>query len=100
MFKTGTEHYNLFWQLREQFRIEREKFYILTQKSHSCLHSCYRSNEMNPRLTWCFKFEDYMGHMRKLASSCKNAYGVDVSKNMLEKWWYGKEWLLTYNYVM
>jgi hypothetical protein len=41
-----------------------------------------------------------MGVLRKLAMSCKAAYGVEVSKNMLEKWVVAHEWLLRYSYVM
>ncbi len=41
-----------------------------------------------------------MGLLRKLAMSCKNSYGVEVGKNMLEKWLIAQEWLLLYAYVL
>ena len=51
-------------------------------------------------MCWCFKYEDYMGLLRTLAMSCKNAYGVEVCKNMLHKWVIAQEWLLEYSYVL
>jgi len=41
-----------------------------------------------------------MGHMRRLASSCRTAYGVEVGKNMIEKWRVAQDWLYRYGYVM
>jgi hypothetical protein len=77
-----------------------EKLFQLTQKAHSNIHSCHRAGELSPRICWCFKYEDYMGLLRKLAMSCKNSYGVEVGKNMLEKWLIAQEWLLLYAYVL
>lgn len=100
LLKTGLNHYKLFWGLREHFRIEGEQFFQLTAKAHSCCHSCVLSGEINPRKVWCFKFEDYMGHMRRLASSCRTAYGVEVGKNMIQKWRVAQDWLFKYGYVL
>ena len=64
------------------------------------MHACLKGGEMNPRKVWCFKFEDYMGHMRRLATSCKNAYGVEVCKNVLHKWVVAEDWMYKYSYIM
>ena len=99
LWETANAHYKLFWDLREHYRLLRLKLFQITQKAHSNMHSCLRSDELNPRACWCFKWEDFMGVLRKLASSCKHAYGVEVSKNMLRKWIIAYDWLLRFSYV-
>jgi hypothetical protein len=61
MFAVACEHYSAFWILRTHFSIEETNFFQLTQKAHSCLHGCLLAGVMNPRRTWCFKFEDCVG---------------------------------------
>ena len=67
LFRTASDHYYTFWELREHFRLEVSDLFQLTQKGHSCMHMFKRSGHMNPRRVWCYKFEDFMGHMRILA---------------------------------
>ena len=100
LWEVANAHYQKFWDLRAHYRAENLRLFQVTQKAHSNMHSCLRSGELNPRVCWCFKYEDFMGTMRKLASSCKNAYGVEVSKNILQKWIVAPEWLLKYSWVM
>ncbi len=100
LWETANSHYSTFWDLREHFRIEGESLFQVTQKAHSNMHSCLRAGELNPRVCWCFKYEDYMGILRKLASSTKHSYGVETSKNMLRKWLVAIDWLLRYSYIM
>jgi hypothetical protein len=100
LWETCNGHYQSFWKLREHYKTENLKLFQVTQKAHSNVHSCLRAGELNPRVCWCFKYEDYMGILRKLAASCKTAYGVEVSKNIIRKWIVAQEWLLKYSWVM
>jgi len=59
LFSAGCDHYTEFWKLREHFVDEEMPLFQMTQKAHSCLHACLLSSVMNPRRTWCFKFEDF-----------------------------------------
>lgn len=84
---TGFMHFRVFWALREHFRIDCKQLFQLTPKAHQCMHCCLLSNIMNPRRTWCYGHEDFMGKMRTLGlSASKGSYGPQVSKRMLEKW--------------
>ena len=58
LWEAGRDHYTDFWKLREHFVDEEMPLFQMTQKAHSCLHACLLSSVMNPRRTWCFKFED------------------------------------------
>ena len=39
-------------------------------KIHMLLHVAQQCDQLNPRLTWCYKGEDFMGVHRNLAKSC------------------------------
>ena len=55
-------------------------------KIHHFLHSCMQSGVLNPRLTWCYKGEDYQRITRTLASSsAKGLQGPQVANKMLAK---------------
>ena len=58
LFIAGCDHYSAFWKLREHFVDEELVLFQMTQKAHDCLHACLLSSVLNPRKTWCFKFED------------------------------------------
>ena len=55
-------------------------------KLHTWLHSVLASEYLNPRLTWCFRQEDYMGVQRCLArSSCRGLKGPQVTAKIISK---------------
>ena len=46
----------------------RRSFHIV-HKHHSFMHLLYNSRYMNPKAHWCFKAEDYVGHISRLTHS-------------------------------
>ena len=46
----------------------RKSFHIV-HKHHSFMHLLYNSRYMNPKAHWCFKAEDYVGHISRLTHS-------------------------------
>ena len=46
------------------------RVFDVVQKHHYLVHSCYIAQWLNPRLTWCFKGEDYMHKMQVVLQSC------------------------------
>lgn len=55
-------------------------------KIHTWLHSVLASDVLNPRLTWCFRQEDYMSVQRTLAKSCcKGLKGPQVTAKIISK---------------
>ena len=95
--ETGFIHFNVFWELREHFRIEKLQLMQLTAKSHSCMHSILLCKAMNPRLTWCYGHEDFMGKMRNLAISAAQGrgFGPTVTDRMAEKYLIAMHFLMT-----
>lgn len=56
------------------------------RKIHTWLHCVLSSNVLNPRLTWCFRQEDYMAVQRTLAKSCcKGLKGPQVTGKIINK---------------
>ena len=93
LVRAGFHHYYKFWELREHFRVENLQLFQLTQKAHSCQHACLLSNVLNPRFSWCYKFEDFMGAMRILSSSCTKvggraakSGGTIICNKIVDKW--------------
>ena len=56
---------------------ERYLFHVV-QKFHMFYHLVYNARFLNPRMSWCFKAEDYVGKISTLGSSV--IYGVNTSK--------------------
>lgn len=61
------------WALRE----DRYLFHLVN-KFHSFHHLCLWAKHLNPRASWCFKGEDFVGRMSTIASSV--LYGVRSSR--------------------
>ena len=93
----GPEDYNNFktWSfamaqlhlsLSQQFADEEVTLFAGIPKIHTWLHSVHHSNVINPRLTWCFRQEDYMAIQRTLAKSCcKGLKGPQVTGKIINK---------------
>ena len=93
---TGFLHMNLFWQLRQHFVAEGIAVFHLTPKGHQIMHCCLLSMALNPRFSWCYTGEDFMGKMRKLALSCAAGnYGQQVSTKVCEKYLIALHCILT-----
>ena len=60
-------HYN--WLAVYSLRRSRMNYHVVT-KTHMLWHICYHARYLNPRVTWCFEFEDYVGVMIRCAKSC------------------------------
>ena len=48
---------------------ENRKLFHKVNKHHSFIHLCLGAGELNPRLHWCFKSEDFVGHISRLGHS-------------------------------
>ena len=57
---------------------ENRLLYNIVFKHHSLLHLCLDSFFLNPRFHWCFKSEDFVGAIAKMAHSC--THGVASTK--------------------
>ncbi len=88
--RTAWMHYNAFWELREHFRTEGTQLFVLTQKAHSAMHAALLCRCLNPRFSWCYRAESWMGVARTLALSCSqasgNGRGVEATRLLLAKW--------------
>ena len=77
-------HYN--WLAKEamsQGRVEDN----MVVKLHMLWHICYFSKYLNPRCTWCFAFEDYVGRVIASAKSCMASSRLAlVPRKILENW--------------
>lgn len=63
------------------------KVFNLTQKAHYMMHVAFRARHMNPRMSWCFRGEDFMQHMRKLLLSCSRGNPRHLINNeAVQKW--------------
>ena len=96
LLSSALVHYQVFWNLREHFRQEQSQLFVLTSKAHSLIHLCAGSGDtLNPRLTWCYQAEDFMGKMRVLAHSCtRGAKDLTVSRSMVDKYLVALQWTL------
>lgn len=72
--------------LAQHYADETVTLFSEIPKLHSWLHTVLNSNFCNPRLTWCFRQEDYMAVQRTLAkSSCKGLKGPQVTAKICSK---------------
>ena len=72
--------------LEQHYGEEDTKLFSAIPKLHSWLHSVLSSNFCNPRLSWCFRQEDYMAVQRTLAkASCKGLRGPQVTAKIVAK---------------
>ena len=96
LLSSSRTHYHVFWNLREHFREEQSQLFVLTSKAHSLLHVCIGSGDtLNPRHSWCFQAEDFMGKMRVLAHSCtRGAKDLTTSRTMVNKYLVALQWTL------
>ena len=57
---------------------EKGKFlWRTTVKNHMSYHYGEDAEFTNPRITWCFQFEDFVGQVAKLACSCVAGRSLD-----------------------
>ena len=61
------------WSLEK----DRNSFAIVI-KHHTFIHLLLNSKYMNPRRQWCFRGEDFVGHVSKMAHSI--SFGVSSTK--------------------
>lgn len=57
---------------------EDKALYNVVFKHHAFFHACDRAQWGNPRWTWCYKFEDFMGKMVVAASSCSHGTSPEL----------------------
>ena len=59
----------------------------VTVKLHFLLEIAYRAGHLNPRATWCFRGEAFMGILRPLAQSCSRGRApTRVLQATIAKW--------------
>ncbi len=87
LIATGFLYLSVFWDVRGHFLEEEYPLFALTAKGHYQMHSCLLSKSLNPRRTWCYLGEDFMGKCRDLATSCaKGATMWQVSSKIVVKY--------------
>lgn len=78
----GHYHWLNQWALAEQ----RPEWHIVT-KFHFFQHMSEEAKYLNPRVHWCFKSEDYVGKISKLAHSiCFGVRSTHMSLKLAEKY--------------
>ena len=65
-------------RLKEHHVARDSPKYHMVPKHHLCKHLAQSFKYMNPRYTWCFQSEDFVGKMSRLAHSC--SFGVSKAK--------------------
>ena len=56
-------------------------------KFHHCWHICDHAKFLNPKVGWCFQFEDFVGEMIKCARGCMHGTPLRlVGRKCLENW--------------
>ena len=55
----------------------KNSFHIVA-KHHTFIHSLWNSKFLTPKVQWCFRGEDFVGHVSKLAHSV--SFGVSITK--------------------
>ena len=66
---------------------ENRKLFHKVNKHHSFIHLCLGAGELNPRLHWCFKSEDFVGHISRLGHSCSpGVASTKLSTKLLTKY--------------
>eukprot|EP00438_Fugacium_kawagutii_P017751 Skav224496 [mRNA] locus=scaffold1478:314:733:+ [translate_table: standard] len=72
--------------LSQSFLDEEVTLFSDIPKIHTWLHSVLTSDALSPRLTWCFRQEDYMSVQRTLARSCcRGLKGPQVTAKIISK---------------
>ena len=72
--------------LAQSYMDEEVTLFSDIPKIHTWLHSVLSSHVLSPRLTWCFRQEDYMSVQRTLAKSCcKGLKGPQVTAKIMSK---------------
>ena len=63
------------------------KLFHIVFKHHTFIHLCLGAAEMNPRFHWCFKSEDFVGAIARLAHSCTSGVAsTRLSTKVLPKY--------------
>ena len=66
---------------------ERRLFPIVSRKLHTFWHMSCWAKYLNPRYTWCFRSEDYVGKISKLAFSVAHGNSsIRMSRRILGKY--------------
>ena len=60
-------HFNWLTRYAEE---NLKMLYNLSYKLHHFWHIVYHARYLNPKLGWCFQFEDFVGTMIKCARGC------------------------------
>ena len=72
--------------LAQSFLDEQVTLFSDIPKIHTWLHSVLASDVLSPRLSWCFRQEDYMSVQRTLARSCcRGLKGPQVTAKVISK---------------
>jgi len=87
LVNTCFAHLYAFWELRQHWAGEQYPLFQLTQKGHYLMHSCLLAHELNPRLSWCYTGEDFMGKMRDVCGACSKGCSCwAVSNKTMDRW--------------
>lgn len=66
------------------------KLFSITIKSHMLAHLALRAQVGNPRSSWCYTGEDWMHHLRRLASSSSRGTSErQLSSKIMDKYRWG-----------
>ena len=75
-------HYNALTNIGNERGIPRYNF---TGKLHVLHHICHFARYLNPRLTWTYQFEDFMGHWIKWGNTCSlGTAGHNIPAKMMQ----------------
>ena len=75
---------------------EGEPLFNVTVKLHYLMHCGLRAEWLNPRHSWCFQGEDYMGHIKVLIATCTRGNRfANVSSKIVSKLRIGLHFLLS-----
>ena len=75
-------HYNALTNIASERYTPRYNF---TGKMHVLYHIAHFARYLNPRLTWTYQFEDFMGHWIKLGHACAlGSLGHNIPAKMMQ----------------
>lgn len=66
---------------------ENRMLFKIVPKFHTFHHLAIKARWLSPKLCWCFKAEDYVGKISKIAASC--IFGLKATKlsiKLMDKW--------------
>ena len=75
--------------LNREAETRNRLLYNMVPKVHYAWHLAYNFRFMNPRYTWTYKCESWVGRISKIAASC--SHGVRLTRLTMplsEKYWY------------